>query len=116
MGKPACWRKTFECCAGTLHLGHRTRTRRWGQERTHGRGDEERLHAHVDETRDAADGVVGVERAENQVTGERRADGDFGRFKVAHFADHDDVGIAAQDTAQRGGEGEIDLGLDRDLQ
>ena len=35
--------------------------------------------------------------------------------EVAHFPDHDDVRIAAQNAAERGREGEIDLGLDRDL-
>jgi hypothetical protein len=53
-----------------------------------------------------------VQRAEDQVAGERRADGDFGGLLVADFADHDDVGVLAQDVAQGRGEGEPDLGLD----
>ena len=47
------------------------------QKGAHGGGDEKRLHAHVDEPADAAHRVVGVERGEHQVTGERGADGDF---------------------------------------
>jgi len=56
-----------------------------------------------------------VERAENEMAGERAADGNLGGLEVAHFTDHDDVRVAAQDTAQPGGEGEIDLGFDGDL-
>jgi len=43
------------------------------------------------------------------------ANGDFRRFEIAHFPDHDDIGIAAQNGAQRPRKGEVDLGLDRDL-
>ena len=86
-----------------------------GEKRADRRSDEERLDAHVDETRDAADGVVGVERGEDQVAGESCADGDFRRFEVAHFPDHHDVRVAAQNRAQGASEGEVDLRLDRDL-
>jgi hypothetical protein len=44
------------------------------------------------------------------VTGERGADGDLGGVFVADFADHNDVGILAQDVAEGVGEGEPDLG------
>ena len=36
----------------------------------------------------------------HQVTGERRVDRDLGRLVVANLADHDDVGILAQEGAQ----------------
>jgi hypothetical protein len=52
------------------------------------------------ETRDGAGGVVGVERGEHQVTGERGADGDLGGVFVADFTDHNDVGILAEDVAE----------------
>ena len=84
-------------------------------ERPHRCGDQERLHAHVDEARDAADGVVRVQRAEHQVPRERGADRDFRGLEVAHFADHDHVRVAAQDAAERGGKGKVDLRLDRNL-
>ena len=38
-----------------------------------------------------------------------------GKTVVADFTDHDDVGIAAQNAAQRRREGEVDLGFDGDL-
>src|SRR5256885_2064332 len=43
----------------------------------HGRGDEERLNAHIDQTGERAGSVVGVKRAENQVPGERGTNSDF---------------------------------------
>ena len=86
-----------------------------GEEGAHGGGDEERLHAHVDEPADAAHGVVCVERGENQVTGERGADRDFRGLKVPDFPDHHDVRIRPQDGAQRRGEGQADLVFHGDL-
>ena len=49
------------------------------------------------------------------MTGESGANGNFGRFVVTHFADHDDVRVAAEETAQQVGEGVADFGLDRTL-
>ena len=86
-----------------------------GDEGADGRADEEWLDAHVEEAGDAADGVIRVERAEDEVAGECGADGDLGGFQIAHFTDHDDIRVAAQDAAERGGEGEVDLGLHSDL-
>ena len=59
--------------------------------------------------------VVGVQRAEHQVAGERRLDGDLGRFQVAHFADQDHVRVVPQDAPQGGGERQADLGVHLDL-
>ena len=78
-------------------------------------GHEEGFDVHVEEAGDAADRIVGVKGAENQVTGEGGTNGNFGRFIVAHFADHDDVRITAEETAEKVGEGVADLGLDRAL-
>src|ERR1019366_10739480 len=44
-------------------------------EAARGRRDQEGLHANVHETRDGARRVIRVQRGENQVTGERRVDG-----------------------------------------
>ena len=41
-----------------------------------------------------------MKRAEDQMAGERRLDGDAGGFGITHFADHDDFGILAQQAAQ----------------
>ena len=49
------------------------------------------------------------------MTGERGADGDFGRILIADFADHNDIGVLAQDVAQGIGEREPDLGADLHL-
>ncbi len=86
-----------------------------GDDELDGGSDEERFDAHVDETRDGAGGVVGVECREYQVTGERGADGDLGGVFVADFADHDDVGVLAEDVAECVGEGEADFGADLHL-
>ena len=56
-----------------------------------------------------------MQGAQHQVARQRRAHGDVGGFAVADFADHDDVGVLAQDRAQRLGEIEADVGLDGHL-
>lgn len=47
--------------------------------------------------------------------GECGADGDLGGLGIADFADHDDIGILAEDGAEAGGEGEAAAGFDGDL-
>jgi hypothetical protein len=86
-----------------------------GDDHFHSRGDEERLNLHVDEPGQGSGGVVGVQGAEHQVTGQSGADGDVGGFAVADFPDHDDIGILAQNVAQGAGEGEADLAVDLGL-
>ena len=75
----------------------------------HRAGDEERLDAHVDQTGDRARRVVGVQRGEHEVAGQRGLDGDLGGLLVADFADHDDVGVLPQEGAQRVGERQADV-------
>ncbi len=86
-----------------------------GEDGLDGGGDEERLDSHVNQTCEGAGSVVGVERAEDQVPGEGGADGDLGGFEVADFADHDHVGVLAEDVAQAHGEGQADVAADGDL-
>src|SRR5262245_39688649 len=76
---------------------------------------EERLHAHIDQSREGAWRIVGVQGAEHQVTGERRLNGVFGCLQVADFADQDHVRVVPQDAAQRRAERQADLGVDLNL-
>ena len=66
--------------------------------------DQEALDAHLREAGDRARRAVGVQRREDHVAGERGLDRDPRRLGVADLADHDDVGVGAQDRAQPGGE------------
>ena len=58
------------------------------------------LDAHLEQAGDGARRVVGVQRREHEVTGERRLDRDLGGLGVADLTDHDDVGILTHDRAQ----------------
>ena len=69
------------------------------------RAEQEGLDAHVGQARDGARRVVGVQRGQHQVAGERGLDGDLRGLEVADLADHDHVRVLAQDGAQRLGEG-----------
>ena len=69
-------------------------------------GDEEGLDAHLDQAGDRAGRVVGVQRGEDEVAGERALDGDLRRLAVADLADHDDVGVGAHHRPQPVGEGQ----------
>jgi hypothetical protein len=76
---------------------------------------QEGLHAHVGQAGDGAGRVVGVQRGQHQVAGQRGLDGDLRGFEVADFADHDHVRVLAQDGAQGLGKGQVDLGIDLGL-
>ncbi|MNF43916.1 hypothetical protein D3C84_250170 [compost metagenome] len=86
-----------------------------GQHPEQGRGQQEGFDAHVHQPGDGADGAVGVQGGQHQVTGERRLHGDLGGFLVADLADHHHVRVLAQDGAQAAGEGHVDLGVDLGL-
>ena len=72
---------------------------------------QKRLHAHVYQPRHGTDGIVGVQRREYQMTRETGLHRDLRCLEVADFSDHDDVGVLAQDRAQRTRETEIDLSV-----
>ena len=46
---------------------------------------------------DGAGGVVGVQGGENEVAGQGGVDGGFGRFQIADFAHHYNVGSCLKD-------------------
>ena len=70
---------------------------------------QERLNTHVHQAADGGGRVIGVQGGKHQVAGERGFHGDFRRFKVANFADQNDVGVLPQEGAQRRGEIQPDL-------
>ena len=82
-----------------------------GEDGVQRRADQERLDVHLGEPDDGARRVVGVQRRQHQVTGERGLDGDLRGLVVADLAEEDDVGVRAQDRAQGRGEGEAGLGV-----
>ena len=70
---------------------------------------QEWLNTHVHQAGNGFRRAVGVQRGKHQVAGESGLDGDFRGFKVADFADQNDVGILPQEGAQRGGKVQADL-------
>ena len=92
-----------------------------GQDRLDACRDHEGRHAHVGQARDGRGRVVGVDGGEDQVAGHGRLHGDVGGLLVADLADHDDVGVEAQERAQGRGEiellvvAELHVRVDRDL-
>src|SRR4029450_5892042 len=79
------------------------------------RRDVERRDTHVEHPRKRGGGVVRVQRGQDEVARLRRLDRDVGGLEVADLADHDDVGILAQERLERHGEGEARLVVDVDL-
>ena len=63
----------------------------------------------------APGGVVRVQRREHHVPGECRLDRHLRRLGVPDLADHDHVGVGAQDRAQRRGERHVRLDVDLHL-
>jgi len=111
LGKPRRLEFLLGGTPGRLALGADDAHEPLAHDGDHRTGHEERLNPDVDEAGDGAWRVVGVQRAEHQVAGERRLDGDVGRFPVADFADEDDVGRLAEHGADDAGEVEPDLVL-----
>ncbi|MNS47365.1 hypothetical protein D3C72_798920 [compost metagenome] len=72
-------------------------------------------HAKFQQTADGAGCVVGVQRRQYQVPGERGLDRHLGSFQIANLADHDDVRVLSHQRAYPGGEGQVDVVLDLHL-
>jgi hypothetical protein len=65
-------------------------------------GNQVVLRTHVDHAADGLHRVVGVQRGENQMPRERGLNANLQRLTVTDFANHDDVGVVAQDGASVG--------------
>jgi hypothetical protein len=91
------------------HLAGRAQRARQAlrQHADHGGGDQVRRHAQVHQPRDRAGRVVGVQRAEHQVAGQRGLDRHLGGLQVADLADHDDVRVLAHQRAHALGEAQV---------
>src|SRR5687767_14108914 len=74
-----------------------------------------RLDAHVEESSEHVDDVVGVNGGEDEVAGERRLNRDLRRLGVADLADHDLVRVVAEDRPQTARERQALLLVDRNL-
>ena len=77
--------------------------------------DEERFDAHLGQPRHRAGRIVGVQRREHEVTGERGLDGDLRGLVVADLTDEYDVRVRTQDRTQRARERQAGLDVRLDL-
>ena len=82
-----------------------------GQHADQAGGEQEGLDTDVVQTGHGADGRIGVQGGEHEVTGEGGLHGDLRRLLVSDLTDHHHVGILSQDGAQAAGEGHVDLGV-----
>src|SRR5882724_8078977 len=73
-------------------------------ERLDDRGEQKRFHVHIEQTRDAAYGIIRVQRAENKVASHGCANRDVRSFNVADLADHHYIGVLSQDVTETFGE------------
>ena len=78
-------------------------------------GNEERFHTHVDQTRDRARRIVGVQGAENEMAGERGLHRDLRRLQIARLPDHDPVRVLPKKGTQHPREGQPDAFVHRHL-
>ena len=97
--------------AGFAQLAHQP----LGDDAHDGIGQQVGFHAHVQQAGERGGGAVGVQGTDHKVARDGRLHGDGRGLIVADLADHDDVRVLAQDGAQRGGKGEVGLGVDLHL-
>ena len=81
----------------------------------HRAGSQIGFHAHIDQSRKGAGGVIRVQSAEDQVARQRGLDGGVARLSVTDFPDENHIGIVTQNAAQAVSEGQPDLRVDVDL-
>ena len=73
---------------------------------------QERLHAHIGKACNGCRCRFGMQRGQHQMAGQRRVNGNMCRFRIADFADHDDIRILPHKGPQRLREGQANGGLD----
>src|SRR5208337_755566 len=80
-----------------------------GTDQMHRSRHQKGFDSHIHKAGDGFGRAIGVQRGENKVSGKRGLDGDFRGFKVADFADQNNVGILPQESAQGGGKIQANL-------
>ena len=65
-----------------------------------GSGNQERFDSHVAHSSESTGRVIGVQRAEDQVAGQRCLNRTLGSFQVTNFPHQHDVWVVAKDTSQ----------------
>ena len=86
-----------------------------GADADHAGGEQEGLHAHVDQPRDGAHRIIRMKRGEHKVPRKARLNRDLCSLQIADLADHHDVGVLAQYRAQGAREAHFDPGIDLGL-
>ena len=66
----------------------------------------ERLYTHIDQSRDRACSIVGMQGTENQMACQCGVNADSGRFNVTNLTDHNYIRVLAQNAAQSVGKGQ----------
>ncbi len=98
-----------------LALGAKFARQTLRRDENHAGRNVERGHAHIHQARQRGGGVISVHRREHHVAGLRGLDRNVSGFQIADLAHHDDVGILAQEGAQRIGEIQPGFFVDVDL-
>ena len=80
-------------------------------DRFDGRGQQEAFHAEVGESQHGAGCVIGMQRREHEVTGQRCLNRDLRGLEVSNLTDEDDVGVLTQERTQQRREGQILIGV-----
>ncbi len=97
---------------GRLHLaavGTEPAHETLGHHAGHSRGHQERFDPHIEQTRKRAGGIICMQRAEHEMAGQGGLDRDFRGFGIPDFTHHDDIGVLAQEGAQRVGKRQADI-------
>src|SRR5216684_8719888 len=75
----------------------------------HRGGHKKRLDTHVHQTADGRRGIIRMQGGQHQVAGQRGLDSNFGGFKVTNLTDQNNIGVLAQESAERGGKVQANL-------